>query len=212
MYGFYVFVKGIDHFYNDNIWSFAWNKIKDGRFSMILLRPINPIFYIIMERIEINGLSEVIIGFLIIVFSIHFLGITLSLVDVLMLCVIVLCGLVVFFSVKLIFSAPAFWTVCCGEFMTAGVEISNAAKYPVELYKNRVVKSILLYVFPFPIAAYFPTVYCLNKISNVQKLFGIASIPNHFVVIYSVLMAAIVGFVSIKVWYTGLKHFEPTGT
>lgn len=212
MYGFYVFVKGIDHFYNDNIWSFAWNKIKDGRFSMILLRPINPIFYIIMERIEINGLSEVIIGFLIIVFSIHFLGITLSLVDVLMLCVIVFCGLVVFFSVKLIFSAPAFWTVCCGEFMTAGVEISNAAKYPVELYKNRVVKSILLYVFPFPIAAYFPTVYCLNKISNVQKLFGIASIPNHFVVIYSVLMAAIVGFVSIKVWYTGLKHFEPTGT
>lgn len=212
MYGFYVFVKGIDHFYNDNIWSFAWNKIKDGRFSMILLRPINPIFYIIMERIEINGLSEVIIGFLIIVFSIHFLGITLSVVDVLMLCVIVLCGLVVFFSVKLIFSAPAFWTVCCGEFMTAGVEISNAAKYPVELYKNKVVKSILLYVFPFPIAAYFPTVYCLNKISNVQKLFGIASVPNHFVVIYSVLMAAIVGFVSIKVWYIGLKHFEPTGT
>lgn len=44
MYGFFVLVKGVDHFYNDNIWSFAWNKIKDGRFTEILLRPINPIF------------------------------------------------------------------------------------------------------------------------------------------------------------------------
>lgn len=212
MYGFYVFVKGIDHFYNDNIWSFAWNKIKDGRFSMILLRPINPIFYIVVERIEISGLSEVIIGFLIILCSAHFTGITLTALDLLMLAIIIFCGLVIFFSIKLLFSAPAFWTVSCGEFMTAGVEISNAAKYPVELYKNRLIKAILLYVFPFPVAAYFPTVYCLNKMPKVQGLFGIASMTKYSVVLYAVIMAAVLGTVSVKVWFTGLKHFEPTGT
>ena len=176
MYGFYVFVKGIDHFYNDNIWSFAWNKIKDGRFTSILLRPINPIFYLVMERIEINGISEIIIGLLIVIFSMNYIGITLSFVDVLMLCIILLCGLVVFFSIKLLCSAPAFWTVCCGEFMTAGVEINNAAKYPVELYKNKVVKGILLYVLPFPIAAYFPTVYFCS--ANLPILFSYLYILN----------------------------------
>lgn len=212
MYGFYVFVKGIDHFYNDNIWSFAWNKIKDGRFTSILLRPINPIFYIVMERIEINGISEIIIGFLIVVFSMSYIGISLTFIDVLMLCIIIFCGLVVFFSIKLLCSAPAFWTVCCGEFMTAGVEINNAAKYPVELYKNKVIKGILLYVLPFPIAAYFPTVYCLNKMSNVSELLGITLTSNYSIVLYSIIMAIVLAVVSLKIWYAGLKRFEPTGT
>lgn len=119
MYGFYVLVKGIDHFYNDNIWSFAWNKIKDGRFTEILLRPINPIFYIVMERIEISGLSEMIIGIGIVIISSKLIGLSLSVLNIIGLIVILLCGLSIFFSVKLLFSAPAFWTVCCGEFMTA---------------------------------------------------------------------------------------------
>ena len=82
MYGFYVLVKGIDHFYNDNIWSFAWNKIKDGRFTEILLRPINPIFYIVMERIEISGLSEMIIGIGIVTISSKLIGLSLSVLNI----------------------------------------------------------------------------------------------------------------------------------
>lgn len=212
MYGFYIFVRGIDHFYNDNIWSFAWNKIKDGRFMTIILRPINPIFYIIMERIEINGLSELVIGLGIIIGSIKSLGISLSFTKILILCLLLLCGILVYFSIKLLFSAPAFWTTCCGEFMTAGMEIGNTSKYPVELYKNKGVKSILLYVLPYPIAAYFPTVFCLNKIESVRKLFGLEWLTMQHVVIYSVGMTVLLLFIALKVWYIGLKHYQPTGT
>lgn len=211
MYGFFVLVKGIDHFYNDNIWSFAWNKIKDGRFTEILLRPINPIFYIVMERIEINGLSEIVIGLIIVLRSMHLLEIHLSIINIFFLMIILLCGLAVFFSIKLLFSAPAFWTVCCGEFMTAGVEISNSAKNPLTVYKNRIIKNILLYIFPFPIAAYFPAIFCLNKTSDV---FGLVNkgIRGCEIVLYSALTAGILLIVSIGVWYKGLQRFEPTGT
>lgn len=212
MYGFFIFIKGIDHFYNDNIWSFAWNKVKDGRFITILLRPINPIFYIVVERMEISGLSEAIIGLLIIIYSFIYLGIHLGLFQILVLCLLLLCGLSVFFSIKLLFSAPAFWTTCCGEFMTAGYEMGNTAKYPIELYKNKIIKSILLYIFPFPVAAYFPTVYCVNKLDHIRNLFGIDWLTIKHIVIYSVVVTGVLLFVSLKVWYTGLKHYQPTGT
>lgn len=212
MYGFYTFVKGFDHFYNDNIWSFAWSKIKEGRFITILLRPINPIFYIVMERIEISGLSECIIGIIIIVFSFIKLGINLNLGQVFVVLFLIICGLAVYFSIKLLCSAPAFWTVCCGEFMTAGVEIGNTAKYPVEIYQNKIIKNLLLYVFAFPIAAYFPTVYSLGKVEAIRALFGNPRTNIDFIVVYSAGMACLLLFVSIKIWYLGLKRFEPTGT
>lgn len=173
-------IKGIDHFYNYNILSFAWNKIKDGKFSEILLKPINPIFYIVMERIEINGLSEVIIGFAIIILSGSILHLPLNILDILLLCI---CGLAVFFAVKLLFSAPAFWTVCCGEFMTAGVEISNTSKYPLTIYKNAVIQKILLYVLPFPIAAYFPTIFCLKRNTGSIHILS-ESISGYAIVLY----------------------------
>lgn len=211
MYGFFVLVKGIDHFYNDNIWSFAWNKIKDGRFTEILLRPINPIFYIVMERIEINGLSETIIGFFIVVTSLNVLKIHLNIINVFLLTIILLCSLAVFFSIKLLFSAPAFWTVCCGEFMTAGVEISNSAKYPLSVYKNKIIKNVLLYIFPFPIAAYFPAIFCLKRKSEVFGMIG-RGISDLEIVIYSIIAAGFLLIISISIWYKGLKRFEPTGT
>ena len=211
MYGFYVLVKGIDHFYNDNIWSFAWNKIKDGRFTEILLRPINPIFYIVMERIEISGLSEMIIGIGIVTISSKLIGLSLSVLNIIGLIVILLCGLSIFFSVKLLFSAPAFWTVCCGEFMTAGLEISNSSRYPLSLYKNNIIKNVLLYLLPFPLAAYFPTIYCLGQKSVIFGGLGI-SISGEQIVLYSIIIACFLLFISIKIWYIGLKRFEPTGT
>lgn len=204
-------IKGIDHFYNDNIWSFAWNKIKDGKFSEILLKPINPIFYIVMERIEINGLSEVIIGFAIIILSGSILHLPLNILDILLLCILCICGLAVFFAVKLLFSAPAFWTVCCGEFMTAGVEISNTSKYPLTIYKNAVIQKILLYVLPFPIAAYFPTIFCLKRNTGSIHILS-ESISGYAIVLYSMIAASILLYTSIKIWYIGLKNFEPTGT
>lgn len=211
MYGFFVLVKGIDHFYNDNIWSFAWNKIKDGRFSEILLRPINPIFYIVMEKVEISGLSETIIGIIIITLSGHILHLTLGVIDTLLLVTLLICGLIVFFAIKLLFSAPAFWTVCCGEFMTAGIEISNTSKYPLTIYKNVIVQKILLYLLPFPIAAYFPTIFCLKRDTGKVYLLN-KSIGGYEIILYSVIVTFVLLFISVKVWYKGLRRFEPTGT
>lgn len=212
LYGFYTLVRGIDHFYNDNIWSFAWNKVKDGNFITILLRPINPILHIIIERFNMSGLNEILVGILIIEYSKRKIGITLNIAEWLILILLILCGVSIYFSIKLLFSAPAFWTVCCGEFMTAGYEISNSAKYPIEIYKNEIIKNILLYALPFPITAYLPTIYCLNKVQNLSRIFGIENMNMNHMIIYCVIISVILLTISIKVWFIGIKRYEPTGT
>lgn len=210
IYGFFILVKGIDHFYNDNIWSFAWNKVKDGKFTEILCKPINPIFYIIMEKVNISGISEMIMGLIIVIFSMRVLHISLNLIEYVFLVILLMCGLIVIFSLKLLFSAPAFWTVSCGELMTAGVEISNTAKYPIDIYKNILVRKILLYILPFPIISYFPAIFCLKKTTNFGVLFN--NISGYQILVYSIIITIIILYVSFKIWYMGLKRFEPTGT
>ncbi len=210
IYGFFILVKGIDHFYNDNIWSFAWNKVKDGKFTEILCKPINPIFYIIMEKVNISGISEMIMGLIIVIFSMRVLHISLNLIEYVFLVILLMCGLIVIFSLKLLFSAPAFWTVSCGELMTAGVEISNTAKYPIDIYKNILVRKILLYILPFPIISYFPAIFCLKKTTNFGVLFN--NISGYRILVYSIIITIIILYVSFKIWYMGLKRFEPTGT
>ena len=210
IYGFFILVKGIDHFYNDNIWSFAWNKVKDGKFMEILCKPINPIFYIIMEKVNISGISEMIMGLIIVIFSMRVLHISLNLIEYVFLVILLMCGLIVIFSLKLLFSAPAFWTVSCGELMTAGVEISNTAKYPIDIYKNILVRKILLYILPFPIISYFPAIFCLKKTTNFGVLFN--NISGYRILVYSIIITIIILYVSFKIWYMGLKRFEPTGT
>lgn len=212
MYGFYMLVRGIDHFYNDNIWSFAWNKIRDGRFIIAMLRPINPLLYIVIERTTIEGIGEIFISVLIILYARARLSLTLNLIQFTVLLLFIFCGLAVYFSIKLLFSAPAFWTTCCGEFMTAGFEMSNCAKYPIELYKNKIIKNVLLFAVPFPISAYFPTVYWLNRPNKVRALLGLNWLTLNSTIIYSVAVSALLLIVSLSVWNLGLRRYEPTGT
>ena len=164
-----------------------------------------------MEKVEISGLSETIIGIIIITLSGHILHLTLGVIDTLLLVTLLICGLIVFFAIKLLFSAPAFWTVCCGEFMTAGIEISNTSKYPLTIYKNVIVQKILLYLLPFPIAAYFPTIFCLKRDTGKVYLLN-KSIGGYEIILYSVIVTFVLLFISVKVWYKGLRRFEPTGT
>lgn len=212
MYGFFVLVKGIDLFYNDNIWNFAWVKVKDGSFLTILLRPINPIFYIIMERININGLSESIIGLCIVIISLWKMHIVISLLDFLVICVFIICGLTVYFSIKLLFSAPAFRTKSCGEFMTAGMQIGDVAKYPIELYKNKIVRRILLYVLPFPITSYLPAIYCIQKVRKVIIIDGIEWFHAESFIPYALIISVVLFAISFIIWNRELRKYEPTGT
>ena len=211
-YGFYIFVKGIDHFYNDNIWMFGWAMVRDGSFISILLRPINPILHIIMQRFDVTGFAEMIAGIFIIGFCQYHIGFSLGLIGSLQVLLVLICALAVYFSVKLLFSASAFWFASSGSLMTVAYETSNVARYPLDLFKNKLVQTILLFVLPFPISSYFPALLCLGKTEYFGNLIGWENASSVTLVIYCVIATSALLIVSLSVWYAGLRKYEPTGT
>ena len=62
IYGMAQIPRGIDHIFTDYLWLFTWKTIVEGEFDRYLLRPINPLFQVISESVQPDGLGEVIIG------------------------------------------------------------------------------------------------------------------------------------------------------
>lgn len=132
-YGYSQIIRGIDHIYNDNIWTVGWGQIRDGSFSKYLVRPINTITHIIMERVQFDGIGEFIIGIIVFIYAKGKLGLSFGLEGSLVFTVFVISGLVIYFAIKLLCAAVAFWTTSSGELMTVTYEINSFNKYPLDI-------------------------------------------------------------------------------
>ena len=211
-YGYTMTVRGIDHVYNDNIWDIAWNRIRDGRFSQYLIRPLNPLTQIVMEKVQFDGIGETFFGILVFFYAKKRLNLDFGLREWLVLGVFLLTGLMVFFAIKLICSAVAFWTVSSGELMTLAYETNSFTRYPLDIYKSQLLKFMLLYVIPFAVVGYLPVTYFIRSSKMVSGVIGIHYTAPDILVIVVVAIAILSLGVSILVWKRGLRRYEATGT
>ncbi len=211
-YGFSQMVKGIDHVYNDNIWLVGWGKIQNGSFSQYLIRPINIITHVVMERIQFDGFGELIIGAVIFVYAKITLGLDFTFVQWLVFILFLISGLAIFFAIKMMCASIAFWTIVSGEIMTVAYEINNFTRYPLDIYKSVLLKSVLLYLLPFAVVSYLPMVYFLRSSSHISQVIGINYSSPYFLIIFIPAIACVMLSAAFFIWNMGLKRYSATGT
>lgn len=210
-YGYSQIIRGIDHIYNDNIWTVGWGQIRDGSFSKYLVRPINTITHIIMERVQFDGIGEFIIGIIVFIYAKGKLGLSFGLEGSLVFTVFVISGLVIYFAIKLLCAAVAFWTTSSGELMTVTYEINSFNKYPLDIYKSLILKTLLLYILPFAVVSYVPMAYFLRDSAFIGGVLGFNYGARINLVVFSVVVAIISMIVAKLVWNEGLKRYNASG-
>lgn len=210
-YGYSQIIRGIDHIYNDNIWTVGWGQIRDGSFSKYLVRPINTITHIIMERVQFDGIGEFIIGIIVFIYAKGKLGLSFGLEGSLVFTVFVISGLVIYFAIKLLCAAVAFWTTSSGELMTVTYEINSFNKYPLDIYKSLILKTLLLYILPFAVVSYVPMAYFLRDSAFIGGVLGFNYGARINLVVFSVVVAIISMIVAKLVWNAGLKRYNASG-
>lgn len=210
-YGYSQIIRGIDHIYNDNIWTVGWGQIRDGSFSKYLVRPINTITHIIMERVQFDGIGEFIIGIIVFIYAKGKLGLSFGLEGSLVFTVFVISGLVIYFAIKLLCAAVAFWTTSSGELMTVTYEINSFNKYPLDIYKSLILKTLLLYILPFAVVSYVPMAYFLRDSAFIGGVLGFNYGARINLVVFSVAVAIISMIVAKLVWNAGLKRYNASG-
>ena len=198
IYGLAQIPRGLDHIFTDNLWIYAYWAISQGEMDRILLRPINPLFQVIMERFQLDGIGELLIGIVLLVYAATNLAIDFSVIQILLLILLVISGTLVITSIKLITCSIAFWKKRSGPFVQVAYEFNQFCYYPISIY-NKGIQFFLTFIIPFAITSYYPATWLLG-IEGPLK---------------GVIMPLVVAFVfislSYSVWKIGLNHYESAG-
>lgn len=211
-YGFSQILRGVDHIYNDNIWTVGWMRIRNGSFSQYLTRPIPVLSQVIMERVQFDGFGELLLGLLVFIYAKVRLALVFSPVDWLVFGAFCITGLAIYFAIKLACSAVAFWTVSSGELMTVVYEVNTFTRYPLDIYKSAILRNLLIYFLPFAVVSYFPMVYFLRDNAFISSVLGINYDNRIFILIFSVTIAAAALLLASLLWRRGMRRYNASGT
>ena len=199
IYGFSLIPKGIDHLLFDNLWSIGYFTVRKGDFDKYLTRPINPLFHVMVEKLQIDALGELIMGIALIGVTLPSLSIDWSVTKVLLIIIVIPFATMIYVGIKTATAAIAFWTKRSGNIIYMFYMVNDFAKYPVTIYNN-FVKAVITYIIPFAFTAFFPANYILT---GENPLFNIGM---------TVVIALVIMVIGVFVWNKGIKAYESAGS
>lgn len=199
IYGFAQLPRGLDHLFTDNLWLLAGRIIVRGEFDRYLLRPINPLFHLIAERFQPDAFGELAVGVALIITSISKLKLSFSFIDIMIFIIVVICGSIIYTSIKLFFASFAFWLKFSQSILFMNYMLSDFTKYPLSIY-SKWIRIILTFIIPFAFTAFFPAGYFVGKIDIYTAVGGTA-------------LAALVSFIiAYSTWSLGIRAYESAGS
>jgi ABC-2 type transport system permease protein len=199
IYGFSLIPKGIDHLLFDNLWSIGHFTVAKGDFDKYLTRPINTLFHVMVEKLQIDALGELIMGIALVCITIPSVSIKWSFVKILLALVVIPFATMIYVGIKTATAAIAFWTKRSGNITYMFYMVNDFAKYPVTIYNN-VVRNVITYIIPFAFTAFYPAEYILT---GNNPLFNIG---------LTVLISIIIMSIGIFVWNKGINAYESAGS
>lgn len=199
IYGFSLIPKGIDHLFFDNLWSIGHFTVRKGDFDKYLTRPINPLFHVMVEKLQIDALGELLMGIALICITMPSVSIEWSVTKVLLILLVIPFATMIFVGIKTATAAIAFWTKRSGNVTFMFYMVNDFAKYPVTIYNN-FVKTVITYIIPFAFTAFYPANYILT---GENPLFNIG---------FTVVISIVIMTIGVCIWNKGIKAYESAGS
>lgn len=199
IYGFSLIPKGIDHLFFDNLWMIGYFYVSKGEFDKYLTRPINPLFHVLVEKLQIDALGELLMGISLIAVSLPKVSIEWSLQKVLLMIVAIFFATFIYTGIKIATAAMAFWTKKSGNIIYMFYMVNDFAKYPVTIYNNTV-RGFITYIIPFAFTAFYPANYILT---NADPLFHVGM---------TVVLSIVLMTIGVIIWNRGIRAYESAGS
>lgn len=199
IYGFAQIPRGIDHVFTDQLWIFSWKTIAQGEFDRYLVRPLNPLFQVIVEKFQPDGFGEIIIGTMLLITSWSKLSIEVTFGKIIALIFMILCTTVIYTAIKLAVTSITFWVKFAQSYMFMVYQLSSFVKYPINIYPSWI-RTTLTFIIPFAFTGYYPGAYLLGRGSFFQG------------VIMTFLISMLSILVAYRIWLIGISRYESTGS
>jgi ABC-2 type transport system permease protein len=178
-------------------------KIRDGNFDILLIRPRGTLFQVIASDFAIRRLARVLQGAIVLVYALSALNIHWTVLRVVVLVASLPSAVVIFSAIWVVGSCIAFWTTDGGEFTNAFTYGGTAmAQYPFDIYSTWL-RRVLGFVIPLAFVCYFPALYVLGKADPL-------GLPR-FLEFCSPAVAATAAIVAGLVWRFAVRHYRSAG-
>lgn len=202
IYGFSLIPKGIDHLFFDNLWGLGYWIVDKGDFDKYLTRPVNSWFYVLCEKFCVDAFGDLIVGIALIIYSVIAMPAQIAgginWLRVFPVLVVMPFAIMIFTSVKTATAAISFWTKRSGHITHMCYMTNEFAKYPTKIY-NTFVKTLITYILPFALTAYYPAIYILRGES-------FWSLP------VTVAVSIALFLLSQLIWHRGIAAYESAGS
>ena len=195
IYGLSLIPKGIDHFFFDNLWNIGYFIVRKGDFDKYLTRPVNTLFHVLVEKIQIDALGELIMGVALVCVCVPGIQAEWDAFRIIAMVLMIPFITLIFTGVKMITASVAFWTKRSGNVIYMFYTFSNFAKYPATVY-NRFVQNVITYIIPFALTSYYPALFILK---GENPLFNLGM---------PVLASAVLVSAGTFVWHKGIRAYE----
>lgn len=178
-------------------------KIRDGNFDILLVRPRGTLFQIIGSDLALRRIAKALQGGLVLVYALSQLDIRWDAASVTYMALAVPTGIVIFGSVWVVGACIAFWTVDGGEFTNAFTYGGNfMTQYPVDVYATWL-RRFLAYVVPLAFVTYFPALVILGK----DDPLGLPRVLDYSSPLVAVISAVVAG----TIWRSAVRHYRSAG-
>jgi len=193
--GVIIFVFGFWHTFIGGLSWVAQDLINEGEFDFIMLKP----FYILMNiaalGTDFHGLTEVIIGLVLMVFAI----VQLNLFGVMLIpfIILIILALIFMLSMSILLAALAVIFVKVGALQGIIWTMSDMVAYPLTIYTPGV-RFFLTFILPAGIASYWPAAILVGKE------------PLSTVWLVSIPVFAFLAF-SLIAWELAMRRYQSAG-
>jgi ABC-2 type transport system permease protein len=195
--GIITLSKSLNHMFADNLWSLGGNYVKTGNLDRFLIRPISPLFHLLADRFCHDGIGEMILGLILVIYSITHLNISWPIGKIVFLIFSIAGGGLIFFSINLITCVTSFWIYDSLPFMIAIHETHNFAKYPITIFPWSI-KFVATIIIPYAFAGYYPASYLIAD-KNTELVWA------------GPLVTIVLVIASYRLWLFGLRHYTSSG-
>ncbi len=157
-------------FFGDNLLEIP-EKVRRGTLDYDLVKPIDIQFLLSMRKFKIDEVGTLMVGFAWLLAGIKISGTALTILSVMGYFYLLLCAVVLFYSLKLSLMLLSIWFVRVDNLWVLSESVVSVARYPLDIFRASLQRA-LTYVIPLAFLATIPSRALLGTLEPIFYLYA----------------------------------------